>query len=173
MRLLKMQFALWGGLLLCAGCETLDHCHAPPNPLHELSTSSLPPYVIEPPDVLLVDAIRLVPKPPYKVAPLDVLGIQVTNTLPIAPIAGLYSVNTDGTVTLGFAYGSVPVEGKTLPEVKAIIEELLKDKLRPPFEVVVVLAETGSACSRFAGRTLSARTGRSVSASTAASLSTI
>ncbi len=144
MRFTWLAFALWFGLLLCTGCTTLDHCHSPPNALHELNTASLPPYVIEPPDVLLVDAIRLVPKPPYKVAPLDVLGIQVTNTLPNAPIAGLYSVNTDGTVTLGFTYGSVQVEGKTLPEVKTAIEELLKAKLQPPYEVAVVLSETGA-----------------------------
>lgn len=143
-RLMRTPFALWIGFLLCAGCGVLDHCQAPPNTLHELSTASLAPYVIEPPDVLLVDAIRLIPKPPYKVAPLDVLGIQVTNTLPNAPISGLYSVNTDGTISLGYSYGSVPIEGKTLPEAKTAIEALLKEKLKPPYEVVVVLAETGA-----------------------------
>src|SRR5207244_896137 len=33
-----------------------------------------PTYIIEPPDVLLVDAARLIPLPPYKVEPLDALA---------------------------------------------------------------------------------------------------
>jgi polysaccharide export outer membrane protein len=109
---------------------------------HELSTASLPPYVIEPPDVLLIDAVRLIPKPPYKVAPLDLLGIEVTNPLPNKPITGIFSVEADGSLNLGYNYGSVQVEGLTLPEVKAAIEKQLKLWLKPPFEVTVVLAET-------------------------------
>ena len=37
----------------------------------ELEKVSMPPYVVEPPDVLLVDTIRVVPRPPYHVEPLD------------------------------------------------------------------------------------------------------
>ena len=33
-------------------------------PAKELAKVSLPPYVIEPPDILLIDALRVVPKPP-------------------------------------------------------------------------------------------------------------
>src|SRR4051812_43590663 len=85
-------------LLTCAGCLTTEE-HVPEKSVpHELSQFPLPPYVIEAPDVLIIDATRLVPRPPYRVAPLDVLGIQVTRTLPEAPIAGLYNVETDGTV---------------------------------------------------------------------------
>ena len=41
-----------------------------------------PAYVIEPPDILFIDAIRVVPKPPYRIEPLDILLIQVAETLP-------------------------------------------------------------------------------------------
>ena len=47
-----------------------------PSP-RELTKISLPTYVIEPPDVLLIDAVKVVPKPPYHIEPLDTLEIFV------------------------------------------------------------------------------------------------
>jgi polysaccharide export outer membrane protein len=89
---------------------------------------------------LLIDAVRLIPKPPYRIGPLDVLGIQVTNTLPGAPIAGLYSVDPSGGINLGYTYGAPLLTGLTLEEAKTTIEKHLKGKIAPPFEVTVVLA---------------------------------
>ena len=154
-------------LLLSAGCYTMGEPYSPPptppcaqgeastfrprhdkadpipNLPHELAQVSLPTYVIDAPDVLVIDAVRLIPKPPYRVNPLDVLGIHVTNTLPDAPIAGIYNVDPDGTLNLGFTYGNVQVEGMTLKEAKAAVNDhLLLDKLKPPFDVTVVLAES-------------------------------
>src|SRR5262249_54525989 len=80
--------------------------------------------------------------PPYRISPLDLLGIQVTNTLPNQPIQGVYTVETDGTVNLGFTYGAVPVVDLTLPEAKRAITNHLKTSLNPPYEVTGVLAET-------------------------------
>jgi polysaccharide export outer membrane protein len=156
----------WVVVLLSAGCSTTgapyDGCAHPPcakgdvsqfRPLHdgikqsrkavpelphELAQVSLPAYTIEPPDVLQIDAMRLIPKPPYRVNPLDVLGFQVTGTLPDAPIAGIYSVEPDGTIDLGFTYGRVKVEGLTLDEVKVALTNHLKFKLKPPYEVTSV-----------------------------------
>src|SRR4051794_26188884 len=63
-----------------SGCLCL-----PLHPLHplpvagtprELAMTSLPPYTINPPDVLLIDAVRLVPLPPYRLQPLDSLAVQ-------------------------------------------------------------------------------------------------
>jgi polysaccharide export outer membrane protein len=130
--------------MVCAGCGITHHSlddDCPEVP-HELKKVSQPPYVIEPPDTLLIDAIRLIPRPPYRVEPLDNLGIQVTNTLPNAPIAGVYSVDPEGVITLGFTYGSVNVLSQTLEEVKTTIERHLKKKLLPPYEVTVVLVES-------------------------------
>src|SRR5207302_5656040 len=36
----------------------------------ELAPTVHPMYVIEPPDVLNIEAVRLIPKPPYKIEPL-------------------------------------------------------------------------------------------------------
>lgn len=100
---------------------------------------SMPPYIIGPPDVLLIDAVRIVPMPPYHIEPLDALFIQVTGALKTAPIAGLYGVEPDGRLDLGASYGSVAVAQKTLEGAKTAIETLLKAKLNPPFEVSVSL----------------------------------
>src|SRR5262249_10324186 len=56
----------------------------------ELAKVSMPAYVIEPPDILLLDPIRLVPRPPYRLEPLDQLLIQVSNALQDQPISGVY-----------------------------------------------------------------------------------
>src|SRR2546421_6133184 len=82
----------------------------PPPPV-ELRKISLPPYVIEPPDILLIDAVRLTPMGPYKLEPGDVLQIQVADTLPNQPIVGPYPVSLEGTINLGFSYGVVKVAG--------------------------------------------------------------
>jgi len=101
----------------------------------------LPDYVIEPPDVLLIDAIRLVPQPPYRIEPLDALVINVTETLPDQPISGVYGVEPEGTVNLGFTYGLVPVAGLTLDEIQQDIEKRLSKRLKPGFQVTVALGQ--------------------------------
>ena len=131
---------VWCVLILCAGCQSEELCQPGSDVPHECRQVSLPTYIIEAPDVLLIDAVRLVPLPPYKVAPLDVLGINVTNPLPDAPLAGVYTVDPDGTVNLGFSYGSVRLEGMTLEEAKKAIEQQLKLKLKPPYEATVLLS---------------------------------
>jgi polysaccharide export outer membrane protein len=158
---------LWPAFLLCAGCSSLDVPPAvethpttlgtpadvsafhqvqngkgnTPDLPHELSQVPLPTYVIAAPDVLQIDALRLIPKPPYKISPLDVLGIQVTNTLPDAPIASLYNVDPEGYISLGYTYPNVKVEGMSLEQARAAITEKLKTKLKE-YEVTVVLVES-------------------------------
>jgi polysaccharide export outer membrane protein len=110
-----------------AGCANHREavCCVPDVP-HETNKTLLPEYVIEPPDILQIDALYVVPKPPYHVQSLDVLVIRVDKVIPDQPIAGLYPVDPDGTINLGFSYGTVRVAGLTLPEVKTEIEKHLK-----------------------------------------------
>jgi polysaccharide export outer membrane protein len=108
----------------------------------ELAKVSLPPYVIESPDILLIDAIRLIPLPPYRVEPLDALAIRVVEALPEQPISGVYSVEADGTVNLGFSYGTVRVVGMTIEEAREAIDKHLKERLKPKFEVSVAVSES-------------------------------
>jgi polysaccharide biosynthesis/export protein len=123
----------------CVTCQSGAECCDNGLP-RELAKTAHPPYTIEPPDILLIDAQRVVPLPPYHVEPLDSLYIQA-NALATAPVGGLYPVDTDGTVNLGFSYGSVRVEGMTLPEAKTAIEEHLKKDIIKP-EVQVYLGQS-------------------------------
>ena len=107
----------------------------PPN---EKAKTRLPAYVIEPPDVLIIDGVRLIPKPPYRIEPLDVLLINVPSALPDQPIAGPYTVTPDGTVNLGFGYGPIQVVGLTLDQAAAAIKAGLR--LSNP-QVSVTLAQ--------------------------------
>jgi polysaccharide biosynthesis/export protein len=93
----------------------------------ELDKASLPAYVIEPPDILTVDALRIVPTPPYRIEPLDALIIAVEGLPPEFPIQGVFAVDPDGTVILGVRYGSVRLVGMTLQEARTTVENHLKD----------------------------------------------
>ncbi len=106
----------------------------------ELSKVVLPEYIIEPPDVLLIEGVHIVPKAPYRLKTLDVLSIQVSGTLPDAGISGAYSIEPGGTVNLGVDYGSVPVAGLTVEECEDAILEHLRKYLADP-GVAVALAQ--------------------------------
>ena len=111
----------------------------PPLPREKQMTTH-PPYVVEPPDILLISAVRLIPRPPYRIEPLDVLTLQVTETLPNQPIVGLYPVQPDGTIALGFTYGVVRIAGLTLEEAQRAIREHLERRLKAP-QVALGLAQ--------------------------------
>jgi polysaccharide biosynthesis/export protein len=95
-----------------------------PAPLpRELDKVAQAPYRIEPPDILEIDAIRVVPKPPYRIEPLDTLFVQASQVLPGEPVAGLVGVESDGTINFGASYGSVRVDGMTIQEAQKAIEK--------------------------------------------------
>ncbi|WP_197528959.1 polysaccharide biosynthesis/export family protein [Aeoliella mucimassa] len=106
----------------------------PPTIPRELSKATIPDYVIEPPDVLAVSAISLVPKHPYHLRPMDTLIIQASGIPEEAPIGGEYRVGLDGKLVIGFDYDNVlgpngdkvyqPIQaaGRSIEEVR---EELL------------------------------------------------
>lgn len=106
----------------------------------ELQMVSHPPYMVEPPDILLIDAVRLVPRPPYRVEPLDQLILQATETFPNQPIAGIYTVGPDGFLNLGFNYGSVRASGLTLEQLEQLVRNQLGKVLKNP-GVTVGLAQ--------------------------------
>lgn len=90
----------------------------------ELDPVSLPEYVIEPPDVISINAV--IRNPPRKgedgkPAP-D--AEETGRSLPIQPVYGPYAVRPDGTVYLGI-YGSVPVNGLTLSQAAATVRNAL------------------------------------------------
>lgn len=126
----------------------------------ELCKVVLPQYTIEPPDVLMIEAVRVVPKSPYplrtgdllaiqvegmpeELRPGDVLAIDVTGALSEAPITNAYPIGPSGAVDLGPPYGSVKVAGMTIEEAGKAIDAHLRQILTAP-EVSVTLAQSGA-----------------------------
>jgi polysaccharide biosynthesis/export protein len=99
---------------------------------------SLPCYIIEPPDILLIDLVKGTPLPPYRIEPLDSLQIYVPDALPNEPIAGIFVVEPEGTVNLGLSYGSIRVAGMTLEQARVAIVTQLKRVLKDPRPVVAL-----------------------------------
>jgi polysaccharide export outer membrane protein len=96
----------------------------------ELHKTTLPAYTIEPPDILVVEAIHLIPKE-SRIRSADILELQVENTLPDRPIMGEYLIE-QGMVNLGDPYGMVRVIGMNREEAQRAIEEHLKQELADP-----------------------------------------
>ena len=129
-------------VLANTGCQRawVRQTAAPCDTPRELNKAILPTYVIEPPDILFIDAIQVVPKSPYALKSLDVLAIQVQGTLPDAPIDGMYPIGPGGLVNLGFSYGSVKVSGLTVDEARKAVTEHLLQYLKDP-QVLVTITE--------------------------------
>jgi protein involved in polysaccharide export with SLBB domain len=97
----------------------------------ELDMVSLPPYVIEPPDILMINAVKIVPKPPHVLEPFD-------------GIADAFVVDPEGKVDLGPTYGRVSVSGLTVDEAQDAVRRHLSAIIADP-EVSVSLAFSSGA----------------------------
>jgi len=125
-------------LALCladAGCQQFSTVPPPAGLPNEKSKMALPPYVVEPPDVLMINAIQLVPKPPYEIKPLDWLRVMFPanpENLKKEDVEDLIKtgrymsanviVEPEGTLNLGPTFGKVAVFGKTLDQARAAVE---------------------------------------------------
>jgi polysaccharide biosynthesis/export protein len=103
----------------------------------ELSHVTLPPYVIEPPDNLMIQVVIRDSKA-NKIRPL-----------PMQELSGLFLVRLDGTVGLGL-WGSVPVSGLTIDQAAAAIRTHLTSREGWPkdAEPPVVILDVQSANSK-------------------------
>jgi len=124
----------------------------------ELEKVTLPRYVIEPPDILLIEGVKLVPKSPHRIETFDVLLIRTIGEFPEQPISDTYSVDLDGTVNLGPTYGRVRVVGLTIEEAEDEIRDQLS-KILTDVEVSVSLVQSGGA-QAITGQHLVAMDGR-------------
>jgi protein involved in polysaccharide export with SLBB domain len=118
----------------------------PPNeriPNGEYKTT-LPVYVVEPPDVLSITAIKVVPKPPYRLEALDIVQIKGQNLFPDHPLDGPFQIEAGGTISLGAPYGSIQVGGLTIDQATEVLLKLLKKDLLDPI-VTITLAQTAGA----------------------------
>jgi polysaccharide biosynthesis/export protein len=139
------RFLLLG--LLCGlgvgslGCGSQMSGQPELNLPRELRMTTLPPYVIEPPDILIITTVRVIPKAPYHLQPLDALFVDVTGTPEGRPIHGIYSIDPDGTINLGLGYGAARVSGLTLDDAKVAVAKHLANVLTKP-QVEVALAQS-------------------------------
>jgi polysaccharide export outer membrane protein len=117
----------------------------------ELDKITLPPYVIEAPDQLLIEVIQQATVPKIgkdgkeeKRADGTTITEEVTVGLPVQPVSGPFLVRVDGTVGLGF-WGSVPVSGLTLDQAALAIrnhliqQPALKQFVTKPETVTVIV----------------------------------
>ena len=106
----------------------------------EMQKISIPPYRVEAPDLLMLEAVNNIRPATDLLHAGDDLLIRASNILPFDPtadqvdidfkqISGLYRVQTDGTVDLGPEYGSVVVAGMTLKQAKKEILDHLRDEV--------------------------------------------
>jgi polysaccharide biosynthesis/export protein len=142
------------GLTAAIGCQSVPRANYAPAreaavaPMQntvprELCKVVLPQYTLEPPDVLMIDAVHVVPKAPYRLRTLDALAVQVQGTLPDEPINAIYPIKPGGILDLGFSYGTVKVGGLYLDDATKVIKDKLSEKLRNP-SVSVSLADIAS-----------------------------
>ncbi len=124
----------------------------------ELEKITLPRYVIEPPDILLIEGVKLVPKSPHEIETFDVLLIRVSGAFPEQPIDDAYSVDADGSVNLGPAYGRVKLVGQTIEEAEDVVRTHLQQILTD-VDVSISLIQTAGA-QQITGQHLVAPDGR-------------
>jgi polysaccharide export outer membrane protein len=126
----------------------------------ELCKATLPDYRVEPPDILDIEAVRLVPKASYQLNSSDVVRVKVQRTsfdqlvrgdivairVPgapaVSPIDGTFVIQANGTVSFGSPYGSVKIEGLSLEEAKKALEAALAETLVAP-DTFIALVEAG------------------------------
>jgi polysaccharide export outer membrane protein len=127
----------------CCKPPKFDPCCLPDAPVpKELNKVSLPPYVIETPDIVLIEAVRLIPLPPYHVEPMDVLYVSGKGVFDTDPINGLYPVDPDGTINLGPAYGGqVRVVDLTTEEIQRVLQNKVR-MFAKSAEMTVSLAQS-------------------------------
>jgi polysaccharide export outer membrane protein len=127
----------------CCKPPKFDPCCLPDTPVpKELNKVSLPPYVVETPDILLIDAVRMIPLPPYRVEPQDVLFVSGKGVFETDPINGLYPVDADGTINLGPAYGGqIRVADLTTEEIQRVVQNKVR-MFAKAAEMTVSLAQS-------------------------------
>lgn len=155
-------------ILLAAnsGCRVIYPARDPCNPQpsipevipREQAKVTMPDYIIEPPDILTINAISLIPRSPYTLSQLDVVSISTSGLLEEGTIAGEYTVQPNGTIQLGYTYGSITAAGKTVEQLQNDILMMLRRDYRNA-QAWITLIQT-SAQQQIAGEHLVAPDGK-------------
>ncbi|MDA7979178.1 MAG: polysaccharide biosynthesis/export family protein [Pirellulales bacterium] len=129
------------------GANALQMPVPPADAPRELEKVVLPDYVLEPPDVLLVDLIRGNPLPPHLLVPNDLILASIEGLPEAAPIIPPQDPNAPPSNTVGLVvqpggiidlgrYGTTSVQGMTVDEAKEVVNEHLRQQV-PTADVAV------------------------------------
>ena len=154
----RTQFGKLLALVLLLGSTGCTAAFAPRDPFpatppepplestvpRELDKVTLPRYTVAPPDILLIEGVRLVPKSPHKFEIFDVMLVRVTGAFPDQPIDDAYSIDADGTINLGPTYGRIKVTGNTTEEAEDVIRSELAQILTEVDVSVSLLQSAGA-----------------------------
>jgi polysaccharide export outer membrane protein len=159
MPLVRQALPLTGLLFLVSamsGCHFIYPGRDPGGPIpsipaevpRELCKTTLPDYIIEPPDVLSIEAISLLPKEPYRLRALDVVSIVATGSPEVESISGQYNIQPNGTIQVPYGETvsedgdrvAVRVVGRSVEDVQRSIAAVL-DKYYNASQVSVSIAE--------------------------------
>ncbi len=136
----------------CATCSTSQNSYTSAglaDAPRELRKVSLPEYVIEPPDVLLIEAVNNLRPAMAPIRAGESLVVQVNRTIPVGQVEdpvstqfkqinGMYVIGTDGYLNLGPEYGKVLVADLPLEEIQTRVDTHLRQILTSP-QVMVTL----------------------------------
>jgi polysaccharide export outer membrane protein len=114
-------------------------------------------YVIEPPDVLLIEGLKLAPKSSLRLGAHDEILILAATGARLR-IDGTYTLDIEGEVNLGDKCGRVRLAGLTTKEAEGLIQEKLTGEVGKVN--VSVTLHTGMNTEQIAGRHLVAMDGR-------------
>lgn len=154
-------------LIVASGCKTFIYPGRDPQgpkpkvPMvtpREQSKVTMPDYIIEPPDILAIEAISLIPKDPYKLRPLDVVSIYSSGLPEDEVLAGEYTIQPNGNIQFGRMLGSLSVAGKTVEQLQQTLEEKLAKEFKE-FKVWASMAQI-AAQQQIAGEHLVAPDGK-------------
>jgi polysaccharide export outer membrane protein len=104
----------WGDLPLAEAIARAAHNPWLARVPTEKDKSILPTYVIETPDILMIKAVRTVPKAPYAIEPGDALEVEIAEP----HLQGEFIVDADGYLSLGPDYALLKVAGLTLADAR-------------------------------------------------------
>jgi len=121
-----------------AGCQACDFGLP-----RELKKVSLPDYVIEPPDVLLIEVNGSRRIQSMELSTGELLDMRVDKTLPVdqvgfdatrvdVQINGTYQIQSDGQIDLGPGHGKVAVRDLLISDARRLIELHLRRTLHNP-----------------------------------------
>src|SRR3954469_7439852 len=128
------------GWLLTVAVSAACGCQTVKTPEEKIASSGIP------------TEFKKVSMPDYVVEPPDLMLVEVLEALPGRPISGERLVRPDGKISLGF-YGDVYVAGLTIPEIKEkIIFHLRKFLTDEVLGLIELDPETGSARLDTAGK---------------------